>query len=269
MVKRVRTQLIFIIISVIILINILYLPNDSEVKYPQNVDTQNLQNSASLEGAENIIVTGVNRIANISGYGLVSIEDEITVKNFNNNPIISIFFAIPLNLSDKLIFFEANGDDENTLLIERSFMKMNDHEMIAIYFDTPLLPQQQKSIKILQHFKDLVYYYQQGENQLIIFTGVVYPILPYRIDKNVIMSVNLPSGAESIEGGWGFEHHELFFVKYDFTYISDAVKDPYITPFLENLEDNKDIMITFVKNDITVMEVENIDREKSSFLNNR
>ncbi|MHA2128722.1 MAG: hypothetical protein ACW99L_01995, partial [Promethearchaeota archaeon] len=141
MVKRVKILLIFFVF-VVIFTNILYLPSNSDDKYPEDNNTQNLQNSASLEGAENILITKINRIANISGYGLFSIEDDITVKNLNNNPINSIFIAVPLNISDKLIFFEAIGEDKNTLLTERSYMIMDDYEMIAIYFSSPILPQQ-------------------------------------------------------------------------------------------------------------------------------
>ncbi|MHA2007743.1 MAG: hypothetical protein ACXABO_08610 [Promethearchaeota archaeon] len=260
MVKRVKILLIFFVF-VVIFTNILYLPSNSDDKYPEDNNTQNLQNSASLEGAENILITKINRIANISGYGLFSIEDDITVKNLNNNPINSIFIAVPLNISDKLIFFEAIGEDKNTLLTERSYMIMDDYEMIAIYFSSPILPQQERKITFHQNYKDLLIYRQEGENQYILFRGIVYPLLPYKLEKSIIVKFNLPKGAESIEGGWGFEHHDSYFIQYDFNYISTITTDRYISPFLENMRTARVIDIIFFKNEITKMRVEDINRE--------
>jgi hypothetical protein len=258
--KRVRNQFI-LLVFIIFLTSLIFLPNINESNLDESDETQNLEYAASLEGAENIIITKVFRIANISGYGLFSIEDSISVKNLNNNPITSIFVGIHLNLSDHLIYFEAIGNDWNTLLIERSYMIMNDFEMIAIYFDTPLLPQQTKTIKYIQQFKDLLEYKQIDENQWITYKGLVYPTLPYRIERNIDSRFFVPFRASGIEGGWGFEQIELFFVQYDFNIISTFIPDPYILPFLENLPLHKIIEITFFHNELTMMELEQVNRE--------
>ncbi len=261
--KRTTNQ-IFIIIILVFLFNLLFLPL-SEYENSGKDDIINPMNSANLEGAENIIITDILRIVNISGYGIVSIDDTFSIKNLNNNPITSILIAIRLNESDNLIFFESRGIDENSLLTERSHMKMGDYEMIAIYFDSPILPQQTKTISFLTKFKDLLTYHLEGlvpdQNQFINYKGLVYPIFPYKSEKNSNAIYFLPQGASNLDGGWGFEQPDLFFVRYDFQSIPSMVEGPYITPFLENLNENKDIYISFVQNDMTLMEIEELNRE--------
>jgi hypothetical protein len=258
--KRVRNQFI-LLVFIIFFTSLILLPSITEFNYEETDEEQHPKYSASLEGAENIIITEALRTANISGFGLFSIEDSISVKNLNNNPITSIFFSIHLNLSDNLIYFEALGNGRNTLLTERSYMIMNDFEMIAIYFDTPLLPQQTKTIICIQQFEDLLEYKQIDENQWITYKGLVYPTLPYRIERNIDSRFFVPFRASGIEGGWGFEQIELFFVQYDFSIISTLIPDPYILPFLENLPLHKNIEITFFHNELTMMELEQVNRE--------
>ncbi|MFX1325330.1 MAG: hypothetical protein ACFE8N_10250, partial [Promethearchaeota archaeon] len=260
--KRVRNQIIFIVF-IITVTSLIFLPIFTKFSHEERDKLQYPKYSASLEGAENVLITDVYRIANISGYGLFSIEDAITVKNLNNNPITSIFFGIQLNLSDNLIYFEAVGNDRNTLLSERSFMIMNDFEMIAIYFDTPLLPQQTKTVRFIQQFKDLLKYEIIDANQYIIYKGLVYPTLPYRMERNLDARFFVPLKAAGMEGGWGFEQPDLYFIRYDFSFIGSSIPDPYILHFLENLHDYKDIEISFYKNekDLTLMELEQVNRE--------
>jgi len=141
--------------------------------------------SANLEGIENILIYDTIRTANLNGYGLVSFEDTFTVLNQNNNPINSIFIGIPIKNSDNLIFFEAIGISNNALLVERSSMIMNNYEMIAIYFDSPLLPQQERTIKVVQSYQNLLTYNIIGSDHHIIFSGPIFPIFPYKAEGTI------------------------------------------------------------------------------------
>lgn len=260
MLKRTRI-LISVLVCLVFFINLSFLPNLSDTDYVSNNDLQNLNYSTNVEGIDNILVTDIDRIANISGFGMVTIKDYISIKNLNNNPITSMLVAIPLNYSENLIYYEASGSDGNSLLAERSHLIMNEFEMITIYFDSPLLPQQTKRIKFIQQFTDLLVYYIIGEHQFIRYNGYVYPTLPYKSERDMNAQFHLPIRSGNIEGGWGFEQPDLLFVKYDILYIKDVVEGPFIEPFLENLNENKIITISFYQDEVAPLKFEEINRE--------
>ena len=257
--KRTTNQ-IFILIFLVFLFNILFLPLSEHDNSGKDIII-NPMNSANLEGAENIIITDISRIGNISGYGILSLKDTFSIKNLNNNPITSVLIAISLNKSDHLIYFESRGVDENSLLTERSNMKMGDFEMIAIYFDSPLLPQQTKTISFFTKYKDLLTLYMKVENQYFTYLGLVYPVFPYKSERKMDAVYFLPQDAGDIGGGWGSETPDLHLITYDFKDLASLVSGPYITPFLENLNEFKNLNITFFQNDLTLMEIEESNRE--------
>ncbi|MFX1524970.1 MAG: hypothetical protein ACFFCC_15795 [Promethearchaeota archaeon] len=265
MLKKLKS-LSFLLTLIIILFTISFFPNISRIEYDKGGEIQNLHYSTNFEGAENIIVTDILRTANITGYGLVSFEDMISFKNLNEDPINSIYIAIPLNISDKLVYFDAKGIDDQTLLTERSYLIMGEYEMIAVYFDSPLLPQQTKTIIFHQHFNDLLWYYidYSPENELqhfINYRGFVFPTLPYKAERKMVALFHVDERPGSLDGGWGFEQVNLEFVKYDIEYIKDSVKGPYITPFLENLNENKIVTVSYYQNSVVNLELEEINRE--------
>jgi hypothetical protein len=265
MLKKVKGSSIFLIL-LIFLITISFLPNISQFEYTRENKPQNPNYSASMEGIENIIITDVIRTANITGFGIVSFEDIISFKNLNENPINSIFITIPLNDSENLIYFDAKGIDDNTLLTERSYMIMGEYEIITVYFDSPLLPQQTKTIIFSQHINNLLWYHieysPEGALQHYInFRGSVFPSLPYKAERKMVSVFHVNERPGALDGGWGFEQTQLDFVKYDFEFIKDSVNGPYITPFLENLDDLKIITISYFQNDFVKMEFEEIKRE--------
>ena len=205
-------------------------------------------------------------MANISGYGVVRFEDTITIKNLNSNPISSMLIGILLNMSEELVYFEAKGSDDNTLSTERSYLNMDEFEMIVIYFDSPLLPHQTKTIKFTQYYNNFMSYHIEysPEDELRhyhTFRGYVYPTLPYKAERSMNAIFNIPGHSGDIDGGWGFEQPDLSFIKYDFLYIQSSVEGPYIEPFLKNLNTLKAIEVSFIQNDITMMEFEEINRE--------
>ena len=192
------------------------------------------RSSASLEGAENILITNLDRQANVSGYGQINIEDIFTVKNLNTNPITAIYVGI--ENPNELLFFEALGEEDNSLYAERSYMKMNNYEMIAIYFDTPLLPEQSKIVRFIQSYGFQLNYglYLQGQNvmQRIYFQELVFPIVPYKID-DFIAVYNLPDTCTPVSADWGeILDKQVTFAEGD----NDISSFTFLTPFLENLK---------------------------------
>ena len=213
-----------------------------------------------MEGTENILITNVDRKVNISGYGLLIFEDSLMVKNLNNNPISSVFFGIPLDFSDNLVFLEASGLDHNTLLIEQSSIVMKGLEMIVAYFNSPLLPQQSRLIKFTHIYKDLINY-QIFEDQVFIIDITVYPLLPYRMETNITSVFNIPKTATNVENGWGYLDPRFFTISFAFEFIRDDVRVDIISPFLENMGDSSNVVIFFSENTESKLEMEEINRE--------
>ncbi|MFX1364345.1 MAG: hypothetical protein ACFFCE_00680 [Promethearchaeota archaeon] len=264
MLKKIKISLV-ILIFVIFLINISYFPCFLDFdNNNKNTDTNQLNNSASLDGVENILITNLFRNVTLSGYGFSTFEDSISITNFNNNPINSIFIGIPLNNSKNLVFFKSTGDKGNTLHTERPFLIVKDYEMFEIYFDSPLLPQQTKSIKFFHQYKDLITFYVIDSSNFHYYTGLVYPILPYRVEGEIKAYYYLPEGSADIEGGWGFEHEEPeYFIRYELVFIEDQIGDLILTPYMENLGELKEISIIYSHDSLSKMEIGKINREIS------
>ena len=108
MLKKTRS-LIIVLVCLVFFINVTFLPKVSDIDFIENETFQNPQNSANLEGMDKILVTATERYANISGFGVLTLEDHISIKNLNINPITSMFISIPLNQSTNLMHFEAKG----------------------------------------------------------------------------------------------------------------------------------------------------------------
>jgi hypothetical protein len=248
-----RKKLLFLIIGTLIIIVLLSkVPTSSTNTYGGQYIEEYPRISASLEGSENVIATSINRDAELNGYGVVNIVDSIAFKNLNTNPINSIFIGVPLFRSDDLVFFEATGEHENTLLAERAEFAMDEYEMIAIYFDTPLLPQQVKTIKFVQTYKDmLIYEKEAGLAQEINFSSIVLPILPYKAEGQIIANFEIPSSSQLESNNLG----ETQLGGKSVTYVESSLE-----PFLENL-DIKTIRIVFTDNTLTKLEVNEILRE--------
>lgn len=233
---------------------------NSTIKYfGSNQSNKNPELSADLEGIENIIVTNAERISNISGYGLLFFEDTLTFKNLNNNPISSVYFGIPVDITENLVFLEAIGIDKNTLKIEKSNMIMKGLEMIIIYFDSPLLPHQTSTITINHIYKDLLSF-TIFDDQVITFSVAIYPLLPYRIE-DAITYFNYPETASNVEGGWGFVDAGRYRVVFTFDTLKEDLGIDHFSPFLENLEDKISSIIFFAYNDRTKLEMKEINRE--------
>jgi len=250
--------LIGLVLSIVVL-SVMF--DNTEIAYTNYSNNKIPQSSTNLDGIENIIITKLDRNANITAYGLLSIEDTITFNNLNNHPITSIFFGIPIDISEDLIFFKATGIDDNTLISDSSSTTMNGNQMIVIYFDSPLLPYQIREIKFTHTYKNIITYTLLENDQHIVFYPIVYPLVPYNIEGEVSAIFNYPVTASSVDGGWGFVNPTLNFISYDFDSIKDQLEIDFISPFLENLGENKEALIHFVENDNSKLEMEEVNRE--------
>ncbi len=237
----------------------------------QEIETPKI--AGSLEGAENILVTELVRTGNVSGYGMVNIKDKITIQNNNENPIDSIFIGIPLRHSNDLIYYQAFGENRNSLAIDRLNIIMKKFEMVIIYFDNPILPYQSTTIYFFQSFKNLFTYNLFYEPDLQVhqnFTFTVWPILPYRAEGYIYTSYKIPSTAERLYfervGSTGNEDDTKTY-RWD---LSKSIKYDYLEPFLANLEDAIDArngkeFITILFQDTVLkfaeIHVEEINRE--------
>ncbi|UCC20213.1 MAG: hypothetical protein JSV62_02705 [Promethearchaeota archaeon] len=259
--SKTNRVLIIFILFFILFINISFIPKISPINYI-NEDIDAPKYSTGLEGADNVLITRIYRVVNISGYGLIRFEDTLTVKNLNNNPLTSILIGIPLYLSDELVYYNAIINDQSTILAERSNMILNNYEMITIYFNSPLLPQESKTIKFIQQYKEfLTYIPLDASTNSISYFGFVYPILPYKAEGDIESIFLLPDGAFDLEGGWGFENSEFLFIRYQYDYIKLEIGDDFISPFLENLGDKKIVDVSFANRDFTKMEIIELNRD--------
>jgi hypothetical protein len=159
----------------------------------------------------------------------------------------------------------ATGQTDNTLLTERSHEVMRSYEMITIYFDSPLLPSQEVTIKVVQTFQNLITYkfaiIEEQISQLINFTGLLFPILPYKSEGDIKSNYLLPEGTtlnfhKTIEGmGVPIGSRNVL---YDLAQSSTLT---FLDPFLENLGENNETTITFEDFQSTKLEIEEINRE--------
>ncbi|MHA1472539.1 MAG: hypothetical protein ACTSQW_05515 [Promethearchaeota archaeon] len=223
------------------------------------------QLSGTLEGADNILVVDNVRTTNLSAYGLVNIKDRLTILNDNNNPINSILFGLKVEDSSNLIYFNAFGETQNTLIIERSHEIMDIYELITIYFDTPLLPSQEISFTVLHSYKNLISYefsYIDDElTQLLVFNGPLFPLLPYRSEGNIISNYLLPEGST-------LEYHKqigLMGIPIGVTNIlynlEANAEYNHLEPFLLNLDGNNETTISLQHRFTSKIEIEKIDKD--------
>ncbi len=245
------------LIVILIIISFIGFPQGSS-NLNQEEDA-NLNLSASFEGFENIKITDIKHNVNISGYGLVNIEDRFMVLNQNSNPITSIFVGIRTEDSDNLIYLLAMGITNNDLATERNSMIYNKYELITIYFDSPLLPQQTRLIRMKYTLKDQLSYINTG-NQQINFSGNVFPYLPYVAEGDIKASFRLAESAteSSHDSVFGMGSIVGNVILYD---LAQSLEIDHLDPFLMNLEPDQLINIVFQDSSSTNMELESVNRE--------
>ncbi|MFX1234415.1 MAG: hypothetical protein ACFFBY_07605 [Promethearchaeota archaeon] len=260
-----RLKKIFVVIIGLLILTLLIssININSKTNIQNNNQNTNLELSNSLEGAENVLITEIIRNVNISRYGLVHIEDILIVLNKNNNPITSISIGIPKEKFSDLLYIQAKDSGEESLLTERANFEINDFRMVIIYFDTPLLYQQDTTIFIMQTYNYLVSFETSGSEQNINLTSFVFPILPYKANgENIKTIVRTPQDSTIIE----FEKIDTMggeispgILLYD---LASSLTIEYLEPFLVNLPDeSKEITIIFQNIQYIKLEIETINRD--------
>lgn len=260
--KKKTTKILFIAGIFILTIVISSIQIHSENQIVTSEEPTELFSSTNLEGAEDIIITNILRNVNVSAYGIINIIDRMTILNNYNNPISSMLVGIPLNLTDNLIFYQAKGSYTNSLFVERSNFIMNDNEMLTIYFDSPLLPNQKETISFTHSYANIPSYFYLGTQQNIQYIINPFPVLPYKTEKDVRSIFRMPENSqvgynEKVEDVGSMIVENVYVYDLDESFIID-----YLDPFLGNLkEGERQITITYQNNDLTKMQIQSINRE--------
>ncbi|MFX0059285.1 MAG: hypothetical protein ACFE85_15025 [Candidatus Hodarchaeota archaeon] len=222
-----------------------------------------LKSSSSLDGVNDVLIKVSLREVNVLPFGLINVQDKLTILNKNNNPVTSLFIGVPLSYSNDLMFFKAEGIRKNSLLTERSNMIMNDFEIINVYFESPLLPNQETTIIFYQTYNNLISYQLSGIEQSLNYTNYIYPLLPYRTEGDVQTLINVPetSNVVNIEQVLADIGRPLAGKSYLYD-LADTTKIDHLDPFLTNIEqENREITIMYEDRDTTKLEIEKIIRE--------
>jgi len=217
------------------------------------------QSSTLLKDSANILITSIDREAEISGFGLLTVRDHFTVKNENDYPIYHVLMGIPDNLSDHLIFYEAKTEGE-TNLIERRSLTMENYEMILIYFSSPILPKSSKNVEFVQVYKDAM---QIGytDRQLYKYSGTVYPIFPYKAEGTIKAAFNIPTTSSALETDWGAPSPEdNKKILYSFNDLKKLIDIDAIEPLATNLQGKEIMSLIFSDNSKTKLEILELDR---------
>jgi len=234
----------------------------SENQYISTEEPTELDSSTNLEGAEDIIITDILRNVKVSGSGIINVIDVMMVLNTYNNPISSILVGIPVNLINNLIYYKARGPNTNSLIVERSNFIMNDNEMLTIYFDSPILPNQEINITFSHSYVNIPVYYIAGNEQYIDYSINPFPILPYKTEKQVRAIFRMPETSE-VSKNEQVEDIGIMLLENIYSYdLSDSTILDYLDPFLDNIkEEEKEITITYKNNEVSKMQIESINRE--------
>ena len=233
-----------------------FIQNDSQNLIINQDDYYTPNISASIEGMDDILITNITRQVEVNGYGLLNIKDYLVVRNNYNNPITSIFVGVPISHSEDLIFYKAvKSDGTSSLLVERSSYISKGYEMVAIYFDSPLLPGQERNICYIQSYKDLIQYLYSNPNQYLYYFNNIYPILPYRSEGIITSTFSVPDTATELASNlWGD-------VSGNTVFFDLSQQATYLDPFSENLGDYVNTSLHFIENTFTKLEVNKITRE--------
>ena len=211
---------------------------DSNSNYQDSAPTSSL----NLEGTESVKVITANRTMLLRGTGLLFINDTVVIKNQNPTSISSILIGIPSDISDDLVYLKSINEKETTLDARLTDYIMEDsYQIIEIKLSTPLQSQENRTISILQSFKDLLNYEYvtaaQSPYQEISYTGYVFPLFPYEIQSKIVTKVEPTkyAGYNDISSDGGNKTGDII----EFTTPQDN-----IDPFLSNVGDSKTISVS-------------------------
>ncbi|MFX1238319.1 MAG: hypothetical protein ACFFAS_14285 [Promethearchaeota archaeon] len=231
-----------------------YSSNDNNIYEPRV--------SADVGGMNDVIFTNISRKAELGKYGIVNIEDYLEFQNNHHDPITCIFVGLSPNFSRNLIYHNAiSGDNSGSLLIERASFKSNGYEMIAIYLDSPLNPGQKTSVIYSQSYKDLIAYNEYYSDQQTVFSGSVFPIIPYKAEGSIISRYY--SSSPPYSDGFGVDDSETNITTFDFkNYVpASGPKPSYLEAFSENLDEQQNFTVGTLETRYSKLEIGDLNRE--------
>lgn len=253
-----RKKPLFIYISTFVIFMLILLascPINNDMALAEKEFTTKPEIAATLEDADKILITNIEREVNFTSYGLVHIGDKLKIKNIDENPVDSFLFGIPKVDGENLIFLEILGDQKNTLLFEKESLITDQFELISVFLEEPILPLEIINVSITQTYKDRLDYSIINFDQRINYTGYIFPILPYIAEGNIFSTFRIPESASFVIPEDTTEN----VISYNLsTYISG---EKQLRPFLENLGTKKNISFSFSEGTFTKMEVIELNRE--------
>jgi len=159
-----------------------------------------IKNASILNTFEGVQITELYRNVKLSGNGLLTAEDSFTIKNIYNNPISFITIGIDESYFENLIYYDSKGPYSETLNVQFSEIMIETFKMAYIYFDSPLLPNQETSIIFTHLYKNLYNFSREGlgqqQTQIIFFNFNIYPTIPYMVDSVGILFSHPQVGEE-------------------------------------------------------------------------
>jgi len=255
-----RFILIMIILSIFFLSFSLSLFNNRKFEI-NNVNSPNIETSATLDGSNNLKVIEIIRNVNISGYDFLTFKDRIIFKNLNQNPIDHVYIGLPLKFSNKLLYLSITGKNSNPLSYKKLRYIIDDNELVIVYLETPILPQQEKEIIVWLNYGNVLTYTQVGSEQHINFTYNLFPLLPYKAEGDVKALIKIPKSSTQVSFDT-IKNMGMPLAGGNYLYsLSQSVEINYLDPFLENLGKEKEVSIVFKDDILTRIELEKLNRE--------
>jgi len=202
------------------------------------------QTSINLEGTENIKILDANRTIVIEGTGLLFINDSVIIKNKKLSSISSILLGIPSNISENLVYLKAINEKGLKLDTQLTDYIMEDsYQIIEIDLLNPLESQTNRTISIFHCFKDIITYEIEGSNQILGFTGYVFPLFPYEIQNEMTTQV-VPYHYEGQYAGYSKIVDETDWGEKSGDIVAFKSPDDHLDPFLANLDNNKTVSVS-------------------------
>jgi hypothetical protein len=218
----------------------------------------NPKSSISLEGVEKIKITDLSRTINMEGNGLLTIQDQLTLKNNNNFSISYILVGFTSNNSENLIYTRASEGFIPLSVEKTDFLLQENILTMKISLFSPLKANQTKIIRLTQCFKDRISFESVGTvnnpDEQLSFTGYVFPLLPYEIEGNIYTKMNLPEGLHDVlDIDWGARIPGTNSIEYKWT-------EGTLDPFLENMGTQKTIQVVLKDKSTTNIEISQLFR---------
>lgn len=144
------------------------------------------QSVASAESSSEYAVR-IDRVAEIGGWGLVTVNDTLTIRNNSTAVLTEIAIGLPRNLTDGLRYLAATDDQSTVLIIERDLDSASETYWFRVNFARVLAFNESYGIKVTSVFMNVLV--PEGEG------------FQYRFYANPILRVRAASANMTIIAG--------------------------------------------------------------------